>query len=60
MKIVSSFVRRLASWFDSQTNRAIHLTINFVIDPPITGGSSPFGDLLTPYCLVVVGENSRL
>jgi hypothetical protein len=23
-----------------------HLTINFMIDPPTTGGSSPFGSLL--------------
>jgi len=40
----------------SEPIERFHLTINFMIDPPITGGSSPFGGLLPSYCLVVVGE----
>jgi len=63
MEIVSSLIRRSGSWFYSQLSEPIerfHLTINFMIDPPITGRSSPFGGLLPSYCLVVVGENGRL
>jgi hypothetical protein len=44
----------------SEPIERFHLTINFMIDPPITGGSSPFGGLLPSYCLVVVGENGHL
>jgi len=38
----------------SEPIERFHLTINFMIDPPITGG------LLPSYCLVVVDENGHL
>jgi len=51
--------RLLDDWFLglianlSEPIEPFHLTIKFMIDPPITGGSSPFGGLLPPYCPVL-------